>query len=136
MSGETNLAVLLRSMNPILQAHEYFFCNLDEKVNENWLQLSPISMFREKEGLTLILNRDQADNANIPYTSTFKLITLSVHSSLDAVGFLDTITSKLAEKGISVNPISAYYHDYLFVPTSRAAEAMELLQTFSNGILS
>lgn len=131
MSGETNLAVLLRSMNPILQANEYVFCSLDEKVNENWLQLSPIGMFREKEGLTLILNRDQADNANIPYTSTFKLITLSVHSSLDAVGFLATITSKLSEKGISVNPLSAYYHDHLFVPTSRAAEVMELLQTFS-----
>jgi hypothetical protein len=131
MSGETNLAVLLSSMNPILQAHEYVFCSLDEKINKNWLQLSPIGMFREKEGLTLILNRDQADKANIPYTSTFKMITLSVHSSLDAVGFLATITSKLAEKGISVNPISAYYHDHLFIPVSRATEAMELLQMFS-----
>ncbi len=88
-------------------------------------------MFREKEGLTLILNRDQADNANIPYTSIFKLITLSVHSSLDAVGFLATITSKLAEKGISVNPISAYYHDHLFVPASRVTEVMELLHILS-----
>jgi hypothetical protein len=132
MSGETNLAILLRSMNPILQANEYVFCSLDEKVNEsNWLQLNPIGMFREKEGLTLILNRDQADNANILYTSIFKLITLSVHSSLDAVGFLATITSKLAEKGISVNPISAYYHDHLFVPASRVTEVMELLHILS-----
>ena len=132
MSGETNLAILLKSMNPILQANEYVFCSLDKKVNESdWLQLSPIGMFREKEGLTLILNRDHADDANIFYTSTFRLITLSVHSSLDAVGFLATITSKLAEKGISVNPISAYYHDHLFVPVSRATEAMELLQILS-----
>lgn len=132
MSGETHLAILLRSINPILQANEYVFCSLDEKVNESsWLQLNPIGMFREKEGLTLILNRNQADNANIAYTSTFRMITLSVHSSLDAVGFLATITSKLAAKGISVNPISAYYHDHLFVPTSRATEVMELLQTFS-----
>ncbi len=132
MSGETNLAILLKSMNPILQANEYVFCSLDKKVNESdWLQLSPIGMFREKEGLTLILNRDHADDANIFYTSTFRLITLSVHSSLDAVGFLATITSKLAEKGISVNPISAYYHYHLFVPVSRATEAMELLQILS-----
>jgi hypothetical protein len=132
MSGETNLAILLRSMNPILQANEYVFCSLDEKVYESsWLQLSPIGMFREKEGLTLILNRDHADNANIPYTSTFRLITLSIHSSLDAVGFLATITSKLAEKGISVNAVSAYYHDHLFIPSSRANETMELLQIFS-----
>lgn len=55
----------------------------------------------------------------------------SVHSSLSAVGFLAAITGKLAERGISVNPVSAYDHDHLFVPVSRSDEVMELLQEFS-----
>ncbi|WP_236738880.1 ACT domain-containing protein [Chroogloeocystis siderophila] len=52
-------------------------------------------------------------------------------TSLDAVEFLATITSKLAQYSISVNPVSAYYHDLLFVPAARAREVMQLLHEFS-----
>ena len=78
------------------------------------------------------MSRESADATALPYTSVFRLITLSVHSSLDAVGFLAAITSKLAEHSISVNPVSAYYHDHLFVPAAQAEEVMELLQEFSS----
>ena len=90
-----------------------------------------ICVFREDEGLTLILSRECADANNISYSSVFRMITLSVHSSWDAVRFLATITSRLAMHGISVNPISAYYHDHLFIPASRVRETMELLQALS-----
>jgi hypothetical protein len=59
------------------------------------------------------------------------MITLSIHSSLDAVGFLAAITAQLAEHGISVNVVSAYYHDHLFVTASRVDEVLKLLQEFS-----
>jgi hypothetical protein len=59
------------------------------------------------------------------------MITLTVQSSLEAVGFLAAITTKLATHGISVNAISAYYHDHLFVPADKAEIAMRLLQEFS-----
>jgi hypothetical protein len=54
-----------------------------------------------------------------------------VHSALTAVGFLAAITTRLAEAGISVNAVSAYYHDHLFVPWERREEAMEVLK---NGV--
>jgi uncharacterized protein len=53
---------------------------------------------------------------------------LTVHSSLEAVGFLAAITARLAETGISVNAVSAFYHDHLFVPHDRADEALARLQ--------
>ena len=46
----------------------------------------------------------------------FKLITLTVHSSLKSVGLTAAVTSKLAEYEISANVVAAYYHDHIFVP--------------------
>jgi hypothetical protein len=59
---------------------------------------------------------------------------LTVHSSLEAVGFLAAITARLAETGISVNVVSAFYHDHLFVPHDRADEALaRIFDRFSGG---
>ncbi|MBE9012011.1 ACT domain-containing protein [Pseudanabaenaceae cyanobacterium LEGE 13415] len=124
MSGETDLTTLLKSINPVLKQGEYVFCSVDF---EDWLRLNPIGIFREDEGLTLILDQQIADQFNLTYAATFRLITLSVHSSLEAVGFLAAITQKLAEHQISVNAISAYYHDHLFIPVEKADQAIDLL---------
>ena len=53
--------------------------------------------------------------------------TLSVHSSLEAVGFTAAVTRRLAEEGISANVIAAHYHDHIFVPTNDATLALKLL---------
>ena len=54
-------------------------------------------------------------------------------SSLDAVGFLAVITSALAKAGIGVNPVSAYFHDHLFVAEADAEEALAVLQGLAAG---
>jgi hypothetical protein len=56
------------------------------------------------------------------------MVTLNIHSSLEAVGFLAAITTRLAAAGMGVNPVSAFYHDHLFVPADRAEEALDLLR--------
>nr|WP_275889019.1 ACT domain-containing protein [Desulforhopalus vacuolatus] len=66
------------------------------------------------------------------YEGVFKGITLTVHSSLEAVGLTAAISSKLAEKGISANVIAAYYHDHIFVQTEKAEMAMEALNEFGS----
>ena len=128
MSGESDLNTLLQSMQPIICLGEYVFCSTSDR---DYSHLDPIGLFKENEGTTLIIEREKADAATLSYTSIFCLITLSVHSSLEAIGFLAAITNKLAEHNISVNPVSAYYHDHLFVPVSRAREAITLLKEFS-----
>jgi uncharacterized protein len=60
MSGETNLNTLLRSIQPFLCQGEYVFCSIDRRDNGH-SQLNPVGMFRENEGITLILERQQAD---------------------------------------------------------------------------
>lgn len=130
MPGETNLNKLLQSMQPVICPGEYVFCSVSD--SNNYSHLSPLCTFKESEGTTLILLRKQADAAALGYTTTFCMITLAIHSSLEAVGFLAAITQKLAEHNISVNPVSAYYHDHLFVPIDRAEEVITLLEGFSN----
>lgn len=128
MTGETDLGKLLRSMQPLLLNGEYIFCSVDPEFD--WAALTPIGLFHEAEGLTLILRREQAEAAQMPISAAFRLITLSVHSSLEAVGFLAAVASQLAAAGISVNPIAGYYHDHLFVPSASASQAMQILQNW------
>ncbi len=127
--GETNLRKLLSSMEPSLAEDVFVFCSVpDSKVRE----VLPIaqSVFREEEGLAAILRRTDAERLGIKGSCPSRKITLCVHSSLVAVGFLAAITEKLAQAGISVNPVSAFFHDHLFVPEERAMEAMKLLRDF------
>lgn len=131
MAGETNLDVLLRSMRPALKDGEYVFCTLPHPAAPDLNALAPVGLFHEDEGLTLILRRERADAASLAYAGTFRLVTLSVHSSLDAVGFIAAVSTRLAAHGIGVNPVAAYYHDHLFVPAARAADALALLESFA-----
>jgi hypothetical protein len=64
------------------------------------------------------------------------MITLEIHSSLEAVGFLAAITARLAEAGMGVNPVSAFHHDHLFVPAERAAEALRILEAVARDAAS
>lgn len=130
MSGETNLQTLLRTMTPELRDGEFVFCTVAESDFES-LELTPLGLFCEQEGLTLILKREEAEEHHLDYAYVSRMITLTVHSSLDAIGFLAAITARLAKHNISVNTVSAYYHDHLFVPVDRAHDAMRILHELS-----
>ncbi|MEO1068808.1 MAG: ACT domain-containing protein [Cyanobacteria bacterium J06638_6] len=130
MTGETDLTQLLASMEPLLLSEEYVFCTLPDQASYT-LDLEPVGWFREAEGITLMLPRPQADAASLPYDAVFAMITLTVHSSLEAVGLMAAIATRLASHGISVNPVSAFYHDHLFVPIMQAEAAMALLQALA-----
>ncbi len=127
MVGESNLDVLIRSMEPELKDDAYVFCVLAPG-KELPPGVAPLCAFIEKEGLTLIVLKSAAEEAGIDYQFPCRWITLSVHSSLEAVGFLAAVTQVLAKAGISVNPVSAFYHDHLFIPEDRAEEALKLLK--------
>jgi hypothetical protein len=130
MTGETDLTTLLRSMEPQLWEQPLIFCSTDPATYAG-LEVTPIGMFREREGITLILEQRQADQAHLPYTDLWACITLNVHSALTAVGFIAAISSKLAAAGLSVNPMSAYYHDHLFVLWAEREQALNVLHEFN-----
>jgi len=128
--GERNLDILIQKMTPELRGN-YVFCSVDETAFAS-LPIRPLGFFAEREGITLIISREDADRYRLHYTFVAALITLGIHSDLEAVGFLATVCTTLAEAGISTNVISGYYHDHLFIPYEAAERAMALLAKLSN----
>ena len=133
MSGIVELEELLKMMSPEVQDGEYIFCTFAGD-NLDYKHLNPLAVFKESEGLTLIISVEAAIQAKIAFEGTFKQITLTVHSSLDAVGLTAAVANKLASYGISANIIAAYYHDHIFVQTEKAEQALLALKEFRVGL--
>jgi uncharacterized protein len=131
MSGEKNLAVLLQTMKPELNTGDYVFCIA---TNISIIDADKIlCSFKEKEGFTVILKKEDADNAKLQYPFVAAWITLTVHSSLEAVGLTAAVASALAKENISCNVVAAYYHDHIFVDKKDAQPAMQILVNLSRG---
>ena len=130
LTGETDIAKLVESMNPQMRQIELVFCTIPwEEIPET--KIDPLLLFKEIEGITMILPQIQADSLGLSYESTWTWIELSVHSSLDAVGFISIISKALAEADISTNVVSAFHHDHLFVPDKKAKKAIRVLKELS-----
>ncbi len=87
--------------------------------------------FEEAEGTTYILLKSEAETHGLAYEFPCRMITLSIHSSLAAVGFIARIAAELAKHDRGVNPVSGFFHDHLFVPDGRERDAMDVLQVMS-----
>lgn len=131
MNGETNLEKLLKTMQPLLNSGSFVFCTVasTDAINEADIILS----FKEKEGVTVVLPQQTADALQLHYSFVASWITLTVHSSLEAVGLTAAFSNALAAAGISCNVVAAYYHDHIFVNKNDAAKALEVLRAFSVG---
>ncbi len=130
MTGETDLAELVRTMKPKMRQIELVFCTIPWKDLPD-IPLDPLLLFKELEGVTMVMPKREAEALGLPIGITWSWIELTVHSSLNAVGFLSFISKALADAGISLNVVSAYHHDHLFVPDDRAKESIKVLEKLS-----
>ena len=129
MAGEKNLTALIQGMTPKLNTGEYVFCTVKDvsKINRN----DTICEFKEAEGTTIIMNRLKADVLKLNYDYVASWITLTVHSSLDAVGLTALFSTELAKNNISCNVVAGYYHDHIFVHKKDTDTAIEVLKNLS-----
>ena len=106
-SGETNLSVLIKNMQPVLNRGQYVFSSVS---TIDTFDLNKIILFfKEKEGFTIIIEKNYADTEGVAYTSQFAWITLHVHSALDAVGLTAAFSKALADNHISCNVVAGFY---------------------------
>ena len=126
MTGETNLNLLLQSLDPWLDEQEYGFATLSPG-SPLPASLTPIATFIEDEGMTVVAPASQLQRAGLDHLAGWAWVTLRVHSSLQAIGMMAKISTELAAHKISVNPFAGYYHDHIFVQWDRRHLAIKVL---------
>ena len=89
-----------------------------------------VSFFKEQEGITIIIKKELADTQHLKYPFVAAWITLTVHSSLEAVGLTAAFSVALTQQGISCNVVAAFFHDHIFVEKKQREKAMEILTDF------
>lgn len=130
MPGEKNLVLLCQNMAPMLHPGVFVYCCVPH--DSLPLQAAPVFSFREVEGVTVIFEKEKADELKLGYQHEFAMITLAVHSALDAVGFIAAFSNELARRDISCNVVSAFHHDHLFVPFDQRCRAMKALEAIAS----
>jgi hypothetical protein len=118
---------MLAQMSPELAPSTYLFVTAAAIPSG----LVPLMVFREDEGLTLVITDDQALDQGWPVTMPMRRITLRVHSALDGVGLTAAFSSELAGAGISCNVVAGFHHDHIFVPGADADRALVALRELS-----
>jgi hypothetical protein len=125
-----DLASLLARMRPALSEAP---CEFVTRARVSCEELEgALGSFREDEGVTLILQEERGAGLGLEMGPRWAHITLTVHSSLAAVGLIAEVASALAEAGISCNPVSAWHHDHVFVPWDQRQAALEVLRELSH----
>jgi hypothetical protein len=129
MTGEKILKALLKTMSPKLNTGDYVFCTVT--ILDGIDPKETIGIFKEAEGWTVILNKELADKLTLRYSYVAAWITLTIHSSLEAVGLTATFSAALSTESISCNVVAGYYHDHIFVAKEDAEKAINVLKQLS-----
>lgn len=130
MKGETDLLKMIKGMKPILNEGEYVFTTVKDISLID--RKHTLCEFKEKEGVTIIIEREKADELDLNYEYVAAWISLTIHSSLEAVGLTALFSSELARNGISSNIVAGYYHDHIFIDIKDAERTVKVLTNLSN----
>ena len=123
VTGETDLQHLLRGMAPEVVGCDWgYACATSLPAG-----VTPFATVAEDKGLTLIAPMEELAAAGLSPLGPMARITLTIHSSLAAVGLTAAVSQALAARGISANMIAGFHHDHIFVPADRAEEALAAL---------
>ena len=126
-AGERDLAALRAKASPSLHDAPVAIAAIRFGDVPDALRPHVIGIFREREGTTVYVDFAVAEAAGLDILLRAAWITLSVESSLEAVGFTALFTQALAARGVAANVVAGAFHDHVFVPYDRAREAMAAL---------
>ncbi|GAA1252604.1 ACT domain-containing protein [Kitasatospora nipponensis] len=112
-------------MRPVLNPGRFVYCTFTGRAPAG---LRPVATVAEPEGLTAVLEQEEADALGLSYDYVAAWITLRIHSALSAVGLTAAVAGRLTEHGISCNVVAGFHHDHLFVTADDAERAVRALE--------
>ncbi len=128
-SGITDLARLLSELEPSFTPELYCFTSIAKGDPQ---PDGALMVFEEAEGTTLILPLERATAAHIETGFLCQKITLTVPSSLEAIGMMAAIAEALTQAEVPCNVVAGYHHDHLFVAPDHAERAVTALHALQN----
>jgi len=123
--GETDLAAMLATLS--VQRRPGVFAYIAVQVPTPGLIAAAHAVVKEGRLTTIVLPVDAAVRAGQVTDVQFAWLTLTVRSSLDAVGLTAVVSARLAAIGIPCNVLAGYHHDHLLVPVDRVDDAIDVL---------
>lgn len=125
--GEMDLATMLASLDVERRPGVFTFVAVD--VPTPGLLAAAHGMVKEGASTTLVLPIESAERAGLPVVIEMAWLSLTVNSSLEAVGLTAAFAKILGDEDISCNVLAGYHHDHILVPVDRADDAIAALTT-------
>jgi len=123
--GETDLDAMLASL--AVDRRPGVFTYIAVEVPTPGLLASAHAIVKEGPLTTIVLPVDAAERAGQLVTVRFAWLSLTVQSSLEAVGLTAAISERLARLDIPCNILAGYHHDHVLVPVERVDDAIAAL---------
>lgn len=134
LQKEASLQEILQNLDPVIAPETYVYVGVSNQSLLKILGFDPVAFFKEPEGITLILKKEDADNNLLGYQSEFCRIILNAPYTMLCAGLTAIVSSALAKAGISVIPILTAYKRSIFVEKEDAQTALEILNALQNKV--
>lgn len=123
--GETDLEKMLATLSVERRPGVFTYVAVTS-VTPDLLYVSH-AMVAEGDTTTLVLPVEAATAAGLPVVLEMAWLSLTVQSSLEAVGLTAAFAATLGDHGISCNVLAGYHHDHILVPVADAQQAINAL---------
>jgi hypothetical protein len=123
--GETDLDAMIASL--AVDRRPGVFTYIAVEVPTPGLLASAHAVVKEGRLTTIVLPVEAAERAGRLVTVRLAWLSLTVQSSLEAVGLTAVVSARLAALGIPCNVLAGYHHDHLLVPVDRVDDAVRVL---------
>lgn len=128
--GETDLAVMLATLDVVRRPGVFTFVEVPGAPTAEMFELAH-AVVVEDDSTTLVMTLEDAQSVRVGDDVEMAWLTLTVESSLEAVGLTAAFSAVLGDAGIACNVLAGYRHDHLLVPAADADRAVSVLRSLS-----